>query len=239
MDRLAPQRPRRGRPALLIALAAAAVLALTGVAAAATLPPDFPADVPLPPGQLQSATGGGGQWSVLLLVDGSAADAHASTVAFYRAHGFAAETDSILHDATHKVTIVVENRDHSPSHTFVAIGVGARTATPSNSRVALGTRLAGRGRGSANVTVTGGRVCWTIRNLRGVAHPSAATIRQGTAGRTGPVLVRLGQRYRASGCTTIPAALGRAIAAQPRSFYLAVATRAHPNGAVRGQLRPA
>ncbi|MEA2248424.1 MAG: hypothetical protein QOH46_2953, partial [Solirubrobacteraceae bacterium] len=47
MDRLAP----RSRRALLTALAAVAVLVAvwTGVAAAATLPPDFPADVPLPP----------------------------------------------------------------------------------------------------------------------------------------------------------------------------------------------
>jgi hypothetical protein len=239
MDRLAPRRHRR--PTLLTALVAAVVLAAawTAVAAAATLPPDFPADVPLPAGQLQSSTGGGGQWSVLLLVDGSAAEVHASTVAFYRAHGFVADTDSILHNASHKVTIVVENRDHSAAHTFVAIGVGANTATPAGGRVALATRLAGPGRGSATVTFTGARVCWTIRNLHGVGRPSAVTIRRGLAGRTGPVIVRLGHGFRASGCAAIAAALGQAIAAQPRAFYVAVATHAHPGGAVRGQLRPA
>jgi hypothetical protein len=193
MDRLAPPRRRR-RLILLTALAAALALALAGVALAATLPPDFPADVPLPPGQLQTATGGGGQWSVLLLVNGSAADAHASTVAFYRAHGFVAETDSILHNAAHRVTIVVENRDHSPAHTFVAVGVGARQAAPSGGRVALATRLAGHGSGSATVTLVGARACWTIRNLHGVARPRAATIRRGGPGRTGPVIVRLGRR---------------------------------------------
>jgi hypothetical protein len=242
MDRLAPHRSRRRRrPALLTALAAVAVLVAVsaGVAAAATLPPDFPADVPLPPGQLQSATGGGGQWSALLLVDGSAAEAHAATVAFYRSHGFVAETDSILHNASHKVTIVVENRDHSAAHTFVAIGVGPRTAAPAGGRIALATRLAGHGRGSATVTITGARACWTIRNLHGVGHPSSATIRQGAAGRSGAIMVRLGRRYRASGCTAIAAALGQAIAARPGAFYVAVATRAHPAGAVRGQLRPA
>ena len=238
MDRLAPPRRRR-RLTLLTALAAAAALALAGVAVAATLPPDFPADVPLPPGQLQTATGGGGQWSVLLLVNGSAADAHASTVAFYRAHGFVAETDSILHNAKHRVTIVVENRDHSPAHTFVAIGVGARQAAPSGGRVALATRLAGHGSGSATVTLLGTRACWTIRNLHGIGHPRAATIRRGGTGRTGPVIVRLGRRYKASGCTAVTAGLAQAIAAGPRGFYVAVATAAHPNGAVRGQLRPA
>jgi hypothetical protein len=229
------------RRILVAAVTAVALAALTGgVAAAATLPPDFPADVPLPPGQLQSATGGAGQWSVLLLVSGSAPDAHASTVAFYRAHGFVAETDSILHNASHRVTIVVENRDHSPTETFVAIGVGPRgAATPRAGRVALATRLSGHGSGSAAVTLTGTRVCWTIRNLRGVGRPRAATIRRGAAGRTGPVIVRLGRRYRGSGCTTVAAALARALAAGPRGFYVAVSTRAHPGGAVRGQLGPA
>jgi hypothetical protein len=238
MDRLASPRRRR-RLTFLTALAAALALALAGVALAATLPPDFPADVPLPPGQLQTATGGGGQWSVLLLVNGSAADAHASTVAFYRAHGFVAETDSILHNAAHRVTIVVENRDHSAAHTFVAIGVAARQAAPSGGRVALATRLRGHGSGSATVTLTGARACWTIRNLHGVRRPRAAAIRRGGAGRTGPVIVRLGRRYRASGCTAVTAGLAQAIAAAPRGFYVAVATAAHPNGAVRGQLRPA
>src|SRR3954462_9281446 len=161
MARLAPRPARhRRRTALMSALVAAVALTATwtATAAAATLPPDFPADVPLPPGQLQTATGGGGQWSVLLLVNGSAADAHASTVAFYRARGFVAETDSILHDATHRVTIVVENRDHSPAHTFVAIGVGPRGAAAAGGRVALATRLTGHGRGSATVTLIGSRV---------------------------------------------------------------------------------
>jgi CHRD domain len=238
MDRLAPRRRPR-RIGLLTALATAAVLAMAGIAAAAALPPDFPGDVPLPPGQVQSATGGGGQWSVLLLVDGSAADAHAAAFAFYRAHGFVADTDSILHDASHQVTIVVENRDHSAARTFVAIGVGARQAAPSSGRVALASRLAGRGSGFASVTISGARLCWTVRNLRGVAHPTAATLRHGASGHTGPVIVRLGRGYRASGCTTIAAALGRSIAARPSGFYVAVATRAHPGAAVRGQLRAA
>jgi hypothetical protein len=225
----------------VVVVTAVAIAALAGgVAAAATLPADFPKDVPLPPGQLQSASGANGQWSVLLLVDGSAAQAHAATVAFYRAHGFVAETDSILHNASHRVTIVVENRDHSAAHTFVVIGVGPRQATaPAGGRVALATRLRGHGSGSATVTLLGTRACWTIRNLHGVARPRAATIRRGSAGHSGPVIVRLGRRYRASGCTAVTAALSRAIGARPGGFYVAVSTRAHPSGAIRGQLRPA
>jgi hypothetical protein len=235
MARLAPHRRRRG--ALLSALAAAAALLLASAALAATPPPDFPADVPLPPGQLQSSTGGGGQWSVLMLVDGPADQALASTVAFYRAHGFVPESDAILHDATHRVTVAVEARDHSPRRTFVVIAVGPRA--PSSGRLALATRLTGHGQGRASVTFAGTRACWTIRGLRGVARPSAATIRSGTAGQNGPVIVRLGRTFRASGCTTVAAALGAAIAARPAAFYVSVATRAHPGGAVRGQLHRA
>jgi hypothetical protein len=262
MYRLAPSPSRRPHARLLTVLVASLALAIgmTGTAwsapaatavpsaggapaPAATLPPDFPADVPLPPGQLQAATGGGGRWSVSILVRGSAAEAHAGTVAFYQAHGFAADTDSILHNAAHQVTIVVENRDHSPTQTFVAIGVGPRPATPpsaspapSGASVALAARLAGHGLGGATLTIAGARVCWTIRNLQGVGRPRAATVRQGTQG---PVIVRLGRRYRASGCTAIRAALARSIAARPSGFSVVVTTRARPRGAVRGPLRPA
>jgi hypothetical protein len=236
MARLAPlPTRRRGAVAFVTALAGAVALVLATAAFAATLPPDFPADVPLAPGQLQTASGGAGHWSVLLLVDGPADQAHASTVAFYRAHGFVADTDSVLHDATHQVTVAVEARDHSTRRTFVAIAVGPRA--PSSGRVALAARLRGHGSGRATVTFIGARACWTIRGLHGVGRPSAATIRQGTAGRSGPVIVRLGRTFRATGCTTVTAALGQAIAAQPAGFYVSVATRAHPGGAVRGQLR--
>jgi len=252
MDRLAvPPSPHRRRltPAMLaiVALAlAAAVSAAPALAAPATrapgpapgasLPPDFPADVPLPPGSLQGATGGAGQWSVLLLVSGSAAQAHAATVAFYRAHGFTADTDSILHNAAHQVTVVVENRDHSPNETFIAIGVANRQATPAGGRVALAGRLTGHGRGSASITIAGTRLCWTFRNMHGVSRPTRAAIRQAA---TGSVVVALGRRYRASGCTTITAGLGAAIGARPSGFSVTVATRAHPRGAVRARLRRA
>jgi hypothetical protein len=240
------RRPRALMLAVALVVSIATVPVVTASArggapapAAAGLPPDWPADVPVPAGQIQGSTGANGSWTVELLVNAGAAQAHKAAVDFYVAHGFKAQTDSIVSNGRRRITIVVENRDHSPSHTFVAIGVGPPTAAPASGRVALATRLAGHGRGSATVTIDGARVCWTIRNLHGVTRPSAATIRQGAAGRSGPIMVRLGRRYRASGCTAIPAALGRAIAGQPRGFYVAVATHAHPGGAVRGQLRPA
>jgi hypothetical protein len=243
---------RIGRPwiallaaALVVSIASVPIVTASAAArgpvapAGAGLPPDWPANLPVPPGQIQGSTGANGSWTVELLVNGGAAEAHKAAVDFYVAHGFKAETDSIVSNGTRRITIVVENRDHSPNQTFLLVAVTTIRAGAGSGRVALATPLAGHGRGSAKVTITGGRVCWTIRNLHGVGRPSAATIRRGAAGHTGPIVVRLGRRYHASGCTSVPAALGQAIAAAPRRFYTAVSTRAHPNGAVRGQLRPA
>jgi hypothetical protein len=253
MDRIAPltHRTRRGWPALAVILALAAIAGSSpmmpssalaapthrGRPPAATLPPDWPADVPVPPGQIQGSTGSAGQWSVLLLVSGSAAEAHRSTIAFFVAHGFRPVSDSIVQKGTRRITVVVENRDHSPNETFILVAV-TTTGAPAGGRAALRAHLAGRSAaGSVSVTISGARVCWAIRHLHGVGHPRAATIREGALGHSGPVIVRLGRRYRASGCTAIPAALGQSIAGRPSGFYVSVATAAHPGGAVRGQLR--
>jgi hypothetical protein len=87
------------------------------------LPADWPSDLPVPPGQLQGSTGAAGQWTALILVSGSAVQVKKSAVDFYLAAGFRAETDSILRRGPHRITLVVENRDHSPTNTYLAIGV--------------------------------------------------------------------------------------------------------------------
>jgi len=208
-----------------------------GAPAGATLPPDFPSDVPLPPGDLQAASGAGGSWSVLLLVRGSAAATHASIVAFYRAQGFIAETDSILHNAAHRVTIVVENRDHSATATFAAIGVTDRSsATPAQPAAPvthLAASLTGARPGRATLTLTAARLCWRFDGLAGLTGVRSATVRHGTT------RVTLGRRFHRSGCRATPAPIVRAIAARPAVWTVTVATRAEPRGAVRGRLRPA
>jgi hypothetical protein len=142
MDRITPQmhRIRRALPALIVLLgiAAAGSTAMLSSAVAApvhrghppgaTLPPTWPADVPVAPGRIQGSTASTGQWSLLLLVDRSAAAAHSSTVAFYVAHGFRRLSDSVVQKGTRRVTVVVENRDHSPSKTFVLIAVTTHAA---------------------------------------------------------------------------------------------------------------
>ena len=52
-------------------------------------------------------------------------------------------------------------------------------------------------------------------------------------------MVRLGRRYRASGCTTATTGLDQSMAANPAGFYVIVATHRFPLGGLRGQLRGA
>ena len=87
-----------------------------------TLPAGWPTDVPAPPGVIQGSTHG----TVLALAPGSAQTVMLQTVERYRSAGFVAETDAILHNALHRVTINVENRDHSASQTFVLVAVSER-----------------------------------------------------------------------------------------------------------------
>lgn len=90
---------------------------------AAKLPADFPAGVPIPPGSLQGSTGAGGQWGVLLVASGSAASVLSSTMAFYVAAGYTADSEGHLHRGPVRITVVAESRDHSNLVTNLAIGV--------------------------------------------------------------------------------------------------------------------
>ena len=93
-----------------------------GARTVATLPAGWPTDVPAPPGVIQGSTPA----TVLALAPGSAQTVMLQTVERYRSAGFVAETDAILHNALHRVTINVENRDHSATETFVIVAVAAR-----------------------------------------------------------------------------------------------------------------
>jgi hypothetical protein len=95
-------------------------------AALGALPADWPADLPIPAGDIIGSTGSAGRWSVQILAAGSAAQVHQSTVAFYTGVGFAAVSDSILNRGNRQITLVVENRDHSATQTNLVIGVTTR-----------------------------------------------------------------------------------------------------------------
>ena len=95
------------------------------------------------------------------------------------------------------------------------------------------------GSAAAIITITAAKdeICWTITHLAGVPDPSFAYIQRGRAGDTGPVVVPLGTRYQPSGCVTgVAPGLLTSFEARPSGYYLAIHDRAHPFGAIRGQL---
>ena len=92
------------------------------------------------------------------------------------------------------------------------------------------------GRGTAEVKITGRRVCWEIKVSK-VQTIVAAHIHKGKPGVEGPVVVPFGKVYRSKGCTTTTAALAAAIRRTPSAYYVNVHNAKYPAGALRGQLR--
>jgi len=95
---------------------------------------------------------------------------------------------------------------------------------------------AGSGSGEAYIQITGTKVCWQFKDLKGVAGATASHIHKGNAGVSGPVVVPLGAAFKKTGCTTAPASLAKAIAAHPSQYYVNIHTPKYPGGAARGQL---
>jgi CHRD domain len=92
------------------------------------------------------------------------------------------------------------------------------------------------GTGTAEVKITGRRVCWEIKVAR-VQTIVAAHIHKGGPGVAGPVVVPFGKVFKAKGCTTTTAAIAAAIAKSPSAYYVNVHNAKYPGGALRGQLR--
>ena len=96
------------------------------------------------------------------------------------------------------------------------------------------------GKGSASVTFDGRRLCWgiTVANL---SRPVGAHIHQARRGKDGSIVVPLeqpasGDPGASSGCTTVSAALARAIRRKPGNYYVNVHSDEFGAGAIRGQL---
>jgi hypothetical protein len=58
-----------------------------------------------------------------MLAPGSAHDALTSTMAFYAAAGYTAESDAVTYRAPYRLTVVAENRDHSNTETNVTMAL--------------------------------------------------------------------------------------------------------------------
>ena len=96
------------------------------------------------------------------------------------------------------------------------------------------------GKGSASVTFDGRQLCWgiTIANL---SRPVGAHIHKARRGKDGSIVVPLeqpatGDPGASSGCTTVTAALARAIRRRPGDYYVNVHSDEFGAGAIRGQL---
>jgi hypothetical protein len=92
------------------------------------------------------------------------------------------------------------------------------------------------GSGTAEVKITGRKVCWEIKVAR-VQTIVAAHIHKGGPGVAGPVVVPFGKVYKSKGCTTTTAAIAAAIQKHPLTYYVNVHNKKYPGGALRGQLR--
>lgn len=92
------------------------------------------------------------------------------------------------------------------------------------------------GRGTAEITITGARVCWQI-TVSKVGTIVAAHIHKGGPGVAGPVVVPFGKVFKAKGCTSTSAAIAAAILKHPGAYYVNVHNAKYPGGALRGQLQ--
>jgi hypothetical protein len=87
------------------------------------LPAGWPAEVPVPPGQLQGSGGTAGAWTVLLTVPGGADGALAAAEVFYESNGFTKSGNGQLRKGQYTLVMVARNRDHSANQTDVTISL--------------------------------------------------------------------------------------------------------------------
>jgi hypothetical protein len=81
-----------------------------------------------------------------------------------------------------------------------------------------------------------GKACWNI-SIRGAAALLSAHVHRGVAGKNGPVVIPLGDRWSKTGCVFVSAKTLNDVGRSPKSYYVDVHTKAHVDGIVRGQLR--
>jgi hypothetical protein len=125
----------------------------------------------------------------------------------------------------------------------VMVGVGAAgAATTPSLRATLTSRAevpkSGPG-GSGSVVITldttTGQACWTF-TINSLAKILAAHVHQAPRGKSGPVIIPLGARFRKTGCVQTKPKVLKAVLANPSAYYVNVHTRKYVNGAIRGQL---
>ncbi len=84
-----------------------------------------------------------------------------------------------------------------------------------------------------------GRLCWTFSRLVSFGRPTKARIHRGVTREKGPAVLSLGRHFAPKGCVHASERVLEPIEEAPSGFYVIIATRRYPGGAVRGQLRGA
>ena len=128
--------------------------------------------------------------------------------------------------------------------------LAACTTQPGNRRATLYVSMTGiqevptgdpDGNGTVEIRVVPatGSLCWNLY-ARAIDRATAAHIHRGAAGAAGPPVVALttpDANGRSQGCATVDQSLARQMVLAAQDFYVNVHTEAHPQGAIRGQLR--
>lgn len=93
------------------------------------------------------------------------------------------------------------------------------------------------GKGTANITITGTKVCWKFTGVKGIDKVTASHIHVGKAGTSGNVVVAFfAGPLKTTGCVAAPAKVVAGIAKNPKGYYVNIHTLKYPAGAIRGQL---
>jgi len=93
-----------------------------------------------------------------------------------------------------------------------------------------------RGVAVVHLDAAKGKVCWQFTKLVKVVKPTAAHIHKGPKGKSGPVFIPFGAKYKPKGCTTATKSQITAVESNPSAFYVNIHNKEYPNGTVRGQL---
>jgi len=128
---------------------------------------------------------------------------------------------------------------------FVALVLAAGAGASAQKSHSLHATLTGKvevpkgdpdGSGTAEVKITGTKVCWEIHVAK-VGKIVAAHIHKGGPGVAGPVVVPFGKTYASKGCFNSTSAIVSAIEKNPAGYYVNVHNATYPGGALRGQLK--
>ena len=84
-------------------------------------------------------------------------------------------------------------------------------------------------------TLTGTRLCWTFSAIKGISRLGRAEVRSISGGR---LAFRLGSRFRAKGCESLPRAKAERFGKNVHAFSAVVYASGRRGAALRGRLTP-